>query len=129
MYIHPHKRNVDALLKVGRCDYQGRSVSNALLCGCKIALATDCCCWSIRSAPRGERGWMLSETSEKRKNLYFERYSPVILRILMYGEVENATWQDVISKLASKFVPKLILFTVKKSPWYCGRDHSSAFIF
>ena len=26
---------------------------------------------------------------EARKNLYFERYSPVILNILMYGEVDK----------------------------------------
>ena len=56
----------------------------------RIALATDCCCWSIRSACRRERGWMLSETSEKRaKNIDFERYSPVVLRILMNGEVDK----------------------------------------
>ena len=36
------------------------------------------------------------------------------------------------SKLASYFVPKqrIILRTVQKSPWYCGRDHSSsAFVY
>ena len=26
---------------------------------------------------------------EARKNMYFERYSPVIVRILMYGEVDE----------------------------------------
>ena len=67
-------------------------VFRALCCVvARIALATDCCscCWSIRSAPRRERGWMLSETSEKRaKIMYFERYSLVILGILMYGAVD-----------------------------------------
>ena len=36
MYIYPHKRNVDALLKVGVIIIKvADSVSNALLCGCK----------------------------------------------------------------------------------------------
>ena len=44
---------------------------------------------------------------EVRKLWYFERYSPVILRILMYGELDKIEpWQDIISKLASYFVPK-----------------------
>ena len=66
MYIYPHKRNVDALLKV---DVIVKLVVFRTLCCvvARIALATDCCCcWSIRSAPRRERGWMLSETSDKR---------------------------------------------------------------
>ena len=65
MYIYPHKRNVDALLKVGVII---KVVVFRTLCfvAARIALATDCCCWSIRSPPRRERGWMLSETSEKR---------------------------------------------------------------
>ena len=65
MYIYRHKRNVDALLKVGVIIKV--LVFRTLCCVvARIALATDCCCWSTRSAPRRERGWMLSETSEKR---------------------------------------------------------------
>ena len=66
IYIYLHKRNVDALLKVGVII---KVVVFRTLCYvvARTALATDfCCCGSIRSAPRRERGWMLSETSEKR---------------------------------------------------------------
>ena len=69
MYIYPYKRNVDALLKVG---VNIKVVVFRTLCCvvARIALATDCCycCRSLRSAPRRERGWMLSETTEKRAN-------------------------------------------------------------
>ena len=67
MYIYPHKRNVDALLKVGVIIKV--VVFRTLRCVvARIALDTDCCCCcrSIRSAPQRERGWVLSETSEKR---------------------------------------------------------------
>ena len=48
--------------------------------------------WLIRSAPWREREWGLSETSEKCAIFcVFERYSPDILRILMYGEVDEIT--------------------------------------
>ena len=73
MYMYPHKRNVDALLKVGGIIKVLIVVFRTLRCVvARIALATDCCCcyWSIRSArQRRERGWMLSETSEKRAKL------------------------------------------------------------
>ena len=70
MYIYPYKQNVDALPKVGVIIKV--VVFRTICCVvARIALATDCCCWSIRSAPRRERGWMLSETSEKRtKKMY-----------------------------------------------------------
>ena len=71
MYIYPHKRNVDAILKEGVIIKV--EVFRTLRCVvARIALATDCCCcccyccWSIHSTPRRERGRMLSETSEKR---------------------------------------------------------------
>ena len=66
MYMYPHKRNADALPKVGVIIKV--VVFRTLCCVvARIALATDCCCfWSIRSSPRCERGWMLSGTSEKR---------------------------------------------------------------
>ena len=69
MYNYTHKGNVDALLKVGVIIKA--VVFPTLRCVvASIALATDCCrCWSIRSAPRRERGWMLSETSEKRAKI------------------------------------------------------------
>ena len=43
---------------------------------------------------------------EARKILYFERYSPVILRILMYGEVDKIklgktlfpNWRNILSQ-------------------------------
>ena len=47
-----------------------------------------------------------------RKKMYCERYSLVIIRIFMYGEVDkNKTWENIISKLASYFVLKQRLFT------------------
>ena len=47
MYIYPHKRNVDALLKVGVIIKV--VVFRTLRCVvARIALATDCCCSSIR---------------------------------------------------------------------------------
>ena len=71
MYIYPHKRNLDALLKVGVII---KVLVFRMLCCvvARIALASDCrLCRSIRSASRRERGWMLSETSEKgAKNVF-----------------------------------------------------------
>ena len=52
---------------------------------------------------------------EARKISYFERYSPGILRILMYGKVDKIK----LGKrhyLASYFVLKQIIFTVQKIP-------------
>ena len=68
MYIYPQKRSLDALLKVGVIIKV--LVFRTLRCVvARNALDTDCCCWSIRSAPRRERGWMLSGTSEKRAKI------------------------------------------------------------
>ena len=71
MYIYPHKRNVNAPLKVGVIIKV--VVFRTLCCVvARIGLATDCCCWSIRSAPRRERGWMLSETTRSaQKNVFW----------------------------------------------------------
>ena len=68
MYIYPHKQNLDALLLLKVGVIIKALVFRTLCCVvARIALATECCCcWSIRSAPRREREWMLSETSEKR---------------------------------------------------------------
>ena len=60
---------------------------------------------------------MLSETSEKHEKKCFERYSPVILRILMYGAVDKIklgktlfpNWRHNLSQ-------KKKIFTVKKIP-------------
>ena len=60
-------------------------------------------------AKRDERG--------ARTILYFERYSSVILGILMYGEVDKISYQDIFYKLAPYFVLKRIIFNVKKLPW------------
>ena len=51
---------------------------------------------------------------EARKKLYFERYSPLVLRMLMYVEVDEIKLG--ISKLASYFVPKQEIFNVKRIP-------------
>ena len=53
MYIYPHKRNVDALLKVGVIIKV--VVFRTLCCVvARIALATDCCycCWSVHRVRR-----------------------------------------------------------------------------
>ena len=51
MFIYSHERNVDALLKVGVIIKV--VVFRTLCCVvARIALATECCCWPIRSAPR-----------------------------------------------------------------------------
>ena len=69
MYIYPHKRNLDALLKVGVI--VKLLVFRTLCCVvARIALDTDCCCWSICSAPRRERGWMLRETETRSAQKY-----------------------------------------------------------
>ena len=65
-----------------------------------------------------------------RQKMYFERYSPVILRILMYGEVDKKKlgktlfpcWRHILSQ-------NKIMFPNKKFPRYCGRYHSSAFVY
>ena len=92
MYIYRHKRNVDALLKKG-VTIKVVVVFRALCCVvATIALATGCCCcWSIRSAPRRERGWILSVTIEKRakKCILNGTLQFVILQILTYGEVDK----------------------------------------
>ena len=66
---------------------------------------------------------------EARNKMYFERYSPVVIGILMYGAVDKINLARQYSKLASYFVPKLKICTVKKNSRYCGRYHSSAYIF
>ena len=45
----------------------------------------------IRSAPRRERRWMEAGRDERevREILHFEQYSPVIVRMLTYGEVDK----------------------------------------
>ena len=49
---------------------------------------------------------------------------------MMYREVDKINLaRHYFQILASYFVPKqIIIFTVKTSRWYCGRDHSSAFV-
>ena len=83
---YPHKRHLDALLKVGVIIKV--IVFRTLCCVvARITLATDCCCcWSIRSAPRCGR-W--ARQARTRKKMYFERYSPGILRLLIYGAVDK----------------------------------------
>ena len=47
----------------------------------------------------------------------------------MYGEVDKIKLGK-ICQIGVIFCPKTINnITVKKSPWYCGRDHSSAFAY
>ena len=47
---------------------------------------------------------MLIEASKKGKEMYFERYFSVILRILTYGEVDD--WLDNISNTGVIFYAK-----------------------
>ena len=70
MYIDPHKRNVDALLKV--VVIIKVVVFPTYYCVvARIALATGCCCCtSIRSASQIEGGLMLSEKNERRAKFY-----------------------------------------------------------
>ena len=130
MYIYPHKRNVDALPKVGVIIKV--AVFRTLCCvGARIALATGCCCcWSIRSAPRRERGWMLRETSEKRAKICILNgilqllFGSWCMERLMKYNVARSYLQIMVI-----FVPKQIMFTAKTFPQFCGRYHSSAFIY
>ena len=58
--------------------------------------------------------------------MYLERYSSVILGILMYGAVDKIklgkilcpNWRHILSQTKNIY-----------SPRYCGRYHSSAFFF
>ena len=122
VYIYPHKRNLDALLKVG---VNIKVLVFRTLCCvvARIALATDCCCcWSSRSAPRRERGWMLSETSEKRAKRYI--LSGTLQLFLGSWCMERLIKKNLArhySQIGAIFVPKLIIFTVTKTPtvlWY-----------
>ena len=61
----------------------------------RIALATDCCCWSIRSARRRERGWMLSETSEKRAKKYILNGT---LRFIKLSTTIFSDWRQILSQ-------------------------------
>ena len=50
MYIYPHKRNVDALLKVGVISKVVMLRTLCCVVARIVALATDCCsCWSVHS--------------------------------------------------------------------------------
>ena len=87
-------------------NFSVKSIRSSAVFGGRLQRPSPCL---IRSAPRRERRWGLNETCEKCANfLYFERYSPVNLQmILMYGEVDKIkTLLDINSKLASYFVPK-----------------------
>ena len=97
----------------------------------RIALAVDCFgCWSVRSAPRRERGLMLSETSEKREKtcilngtlqLFFG--SRCMERLIKYNSVRHYLQIGVI------FCFKTNHIYLKNPPQYLGRCHSSAFIY
>ena len=70
--------------------------------------------------------------SEKRAKLCFlnGRYSPVILRIVMYVEVDKMNLPRHYFQIGIIFCAKTNnKITVKKSPWHCDRDHSSAFVY
>ena len=92
MYIYPPKRNVDVLLNVGLIIKV--LVSNALL---------------LLVNPFGTSMWTRMDVEldkrEARKFLFFERYSLVILRISMYGEIHKIklgttlfpNWRHILS--------------------------------
>ena len=61
-------------------EFSVKSLRSSAVFGGRLQRPSPCL---IRSEPRRERVWMLSETSEKRTKMYFERYYPVILRILI----------------------------------------------
>ena len=70
--------------------------------------------------------------SEKRPKFCIERHSPVILRILMYGEVDKIEIDDTLFPNSRHILCRNKYsnnITVKQSPWYCGRDHSNAFAY
>ena len=74
--------------------------------------------WTRMDAERDKR--------EARKKLYFERHSPVILRILMYMCMERLVtwnWAKRHFQIGVIFCTKTnnIDYTVKKSPWYRDR--------
>ena len=92
----------------GRCDYQGIGVSNALWCGCKncagywllllLVNPFSTSSWTRMDAERDKR--------EARKNMYFERYCPIIFGMLMYGAVDKIklgktlfpNWRHILSQ-------------------------------
>ena len=53
---------------------------------------------------------------EARKIMYFERYTPVILRILMYGEADTI-------KLGKTFFPSYFAVSPKTNNIYCKTNH------
>ena len=77
----------------GRCDYQGIGVSNALLRGCNnwggfwllLVVLVNPSRTSTCTRMDADR----DNKREARKKLYFDRYSPVTLEMLMYGAVEK----------------------------------------
>ena len=101
----------------GWCDYQGIGVSNALLCGCNnfaVLFLRGCYFWSIRSPPRRDRGWVLSEISEKRaKRCILSGTLHLFLGSWCMERLKKKTWHDIIPKLGSYFE---IVFTVRKIP-------------
>ena len=82
----------------------------------------------IRSAPRRERGWGLSETSENCAIvLNFERYFPAFLRILVHEEVDKIKYGKTWFPNWCHILSQSYIYS-KISPWYCVRYHSSALI-
>ena len=68
-------------------NFSVKSICSSAVFGGRLQRPSPCL---IRSAPGRERGQTPSETSEKcARTTRFERYSPVILRISMYGEVDK----------------------------------------
>ena len=48
----------------------------------------------------------------------------------MYGEVDRIKLGNTLFPIGVIFYTKTNNnITVKKFPWYCGRDHSSAFVY
>ena len=77
----------------GRCDYQGIiGVSNALLRGCNNCAGYWLLLVVLVNPSRTSTCTRMDADRDKRaarKNMYFDRYSPVNLEMLLYGAVEK----------------------------------------
>ena len=108
-HVYSSEQTKPGCTSKGRCDYQGIGVSNALLCGCKncagywllmllLVNPFSTSTWTRTDAERDKR--------EARQKMYPERYSLVILRILMYGAVDKTKlgktlfpiWRHILSQ-------------------------------
>ena len=70
------------------------------------------------------------DKQEAREIVHLERYSSVTLQILMYGEVNKKELEKTLfPNWRHIFVPKQIIISEKKNPWYRRTYRSRAFIY